>query len=70
MSEIVLPWPPGALNPNKRCHWSVKSKAPHGALRAGAGVGVSAAKADMRATQAGCRGCGCCSCGVGKGGMK
>ena len=30
MTEIVLPWPPRALNPNKRCHWSVKSKAAKG----------------------------------------
>lgn len=45
-------------------------QAPHGALRAGAGLDVPAAKADMRATQAGCRGCGCCACGLGKGGVK
>jgi crossover junction endodeoxyribonuclease RusA len=30
VTEIVFPWPPGALNPNKRCHWSVKSKAAKG----------------------------------------
>lgn len=45
-------------------------KAPHGALRAGASLDVPAAQADMRATQAGCRGCGCCACGMGKGGVK
>lgn len=44
-------------------------KAPHGALRARASVVISPAKADMRATQAGCRGCGCCACGMGKGGV-
>jgi len=27
MNEITLPWPPAALNPNKRCHWSTKAKA-------------------------------------------
>lgn len=25
--EIILPWPPKALSPNARVHWSVKSKA-------------------------------------------
>ena len=25
--QITLPWPPAVLNPNKRVHWSVKSKA-------------------------------------------
>lgn len=45
-------------------------KAPHGALRAGAGLGVSAAESDVRKAQAGCRGCGCCACGMGKGGVK
>lgn len=27
MSKITLPWPPKALSPNARVHWSVKSKA-------------------------------------------
>lgn len=26
MSEIVLPWPPSQLNPNKRLHWSQRAK--------------------------------------------
>ena len=26
MTELVLPWPPSQLNPNKRLHWAVKSK--------------------------------------------
>lgn len=43
---------------------------PHGALRSGAVLDVPAAKADMRATQAGCRGCSGCACGLGKGGVK
>lgn len=25
--QVVLPWPPKALNPNQRGHWSAKSKA-------------------------------------------
>lgn len=25
--EVTLDWPPAALNPNKRVHWSVKAKA-------------------------------------------
>lgn len=25
--EVTLPWPPKALNPNARGHWSVRSKA-------------------------------------------
>lgn len=45
-------------------------QAPYGALRAGAGLDAPAAKADMRATQAGCRGCGCCACGLGKWSVK
>ena len=45
-------------------------KAPHGALRAGAGLGVSATESDVRKAQGGCRGCGCCACGLGKGGVK
>ena len=24
--EIMLPWPPAGLSPNKRSHWAVKSK--------------------------------------------
>ena len=27
MTELVLPWPPSALSPNKRLHWSTKAKA-------------------------------------------
>jgi crossover junction endodeoxyribonuclease RusA len=27
MNEITLPWPPSALSPNARVHWSKKSKA-------------------------------------------
>ena len=27
MQEIVLPWPPKELNPNKRLHWATLSKA-------------------------------------------
>jgi len=27
MTELVLPWPPAMLNPNKRAFWAVKSKA-------------------------------------------
>jgi crossover junction endodeoxyribonuclease RusA len=26
MFEVTLPWPPKALNPNARVHWSAKSK--------------------------------------------
>lgn len=26
MVEIILPWPPKELNPNKRLHWARKSK--------------------------------------------
>jgi crossover junction endodeoxyribonuclease RusA len=26
MNEVILPWPPKALSPNSRVHWSVKSK--------------------------------------------
>lgn len=45
-------------------------KAPHGSMRAGAGVEFSAAESDMRQAQAcGCR-CGRCSCSMGKGGVK
>ncbi len=25
--EVVLPWPPGQLNPNSRVHWSKKARA-------------------------------------------
>ncbi len=49
---------------------SRNGKAPHCALRAGAGVAFSAAESDMRQAQAcGCR-CGRCSCSMGKGGVK
>lgn len=44
-------------------------KAPAGALRAGSGVAVPAAAANLRETQAGCRGCGRCACGVGSEGV-
>jgi crossover junction endodeoxyribonuclease RusA len=27
MYEVTLPWPPAALNPNRKAHWTVKSKA-------------------------------------------
>ena len=39
-------------------------QAPRGALRAGAALDVPAAESDVRATQGGCRGCGCCACGM------
>lgn len=26
-NEVVLPWPPSVLSPNKRAHWAAKSKA-------------------------------------------
>lgn len=45
-------------------------QAPNGALRAGSGVVLPAAKADMRQAQVcGCR-CGFCPCGMGQGGVK
>jgi hypothetical protein len=34
------------------------------------GMAVPAAAADVRETQAGCRGCGRCACGVGQEGVK
>ena len=49
---------------------SRNGKAPHGALRAGSGLGVSATESDVLKAQGGCRGCGCCACGLGKGGVK
>ncbi len=49
---------------------SRNGKAPHGAMRAGAGVEFSAAESDVRQAQAcGCR-CGRCPCSLGKGGVK
>lgn len=39
-------------------------------VRFEAGVAVPAAAADVRATQARCRGCGRCACGVGQEGEK
>jgi hypothetical protein len=45
-------------------------QAPNGALRAGPGMVIPAAKADMRQAQAcGCR-CGRCPCGMGQRGLK
>lgn len=26
MNEVILPWPPSQLNPNKKLHWAVKAK--------------------------------------------
>jgi crossover junction endodeoxyribonuclease RusA len=48
MNEVTLPWPPKELNPNKRLHWTVKSKAAKGyrhacyilAIQAGAKAGI------------------------------
>lgn len=45
-------------------------KAPHGPVRAGSAVGIPAAKAVVRAVQAGCGRCGRCACGVGERGVK
>ena len=43
MIEVVMPWPPKALSPNARVHWSVKSKAAK-AYRAECGWQCKAAK--------------------------
>ena len=46
-------------------------QAPHGAVRAGAGLAVPSAAADVRKTQAGCACCRCCARGMGsQGGVK
>lgn len=41
-----------------------------GPVRVEAGVAIPAAAADLRQTQAGCRGCSRCACGMGQKGVK
>jgi hypothetical protein len=45
-------------------------EAPVRPMRPAAAVGVPATAADVREAQASCRGCGCCSCGMGEQGVK
>lgn len=44
-------------------------EAPVRPLRTSTEMGVPATAADVRETQASCRGCGCCSCGMGREGI-